>query len=281
MSQALDYPVSVYYSLGSSLALYPADWTGAYSGNLEFAIGETSKETQINIIGDTRLEIFEYIRLGLYGVTNEGNELVLASSSYAEIEIINDDPAELTFHVGQQNKVALMLSNDWINEIISVTPESKPSWLRTGVEMEELPAIPGFYFYVNGLSANPDESLIDETGEFTVQLHSISGELLTEMPITYTLVEGDRDLDGVPNPEDIFPDNPRGATDDDADGIGDEWENEYFGNTTTATESSNSDTDGLLDIEEFDLGTNPNNEDTDNDEVNDDVDLYPLDQNNW
>jgi hypothetical protein len=45
--------------------------------------------------------------------------------------------------------------------------------------------------------------------------------------------------------------------DDDGDGMDDAWERETFGNTTTATPTSQSDTDGVSDRDEFRANTNP------------------------
>ena len=76
----------------------------------------------------------------------------------------------------------------------------------------------------------------------------------------------DSDGDGVNDIDDLFPRNPRGATDSDDDGIGDEWEDEWFGNNddiiqpgdlTTANANSDFDSDGCLDITEFNGGSDP------------------------
>ena len=56
-------------------------------------------------------------------------------------------------------------------------------------------------------------------------------------------------------------------TDSEPDGMWDEWELEQLGNTTTASATSDSDLDGLLDKDEFLYGTNPNNKDSDGDGV--------------
>lgn len=61
----------------------------------------------------------------------------------------------------------------------------------------------------------------------------------------------DIDGDGTPDINDAFPNNPRGATDSDSDGVGDEWETLHFGNLTTADGTSNFDSDGMTDKEEF------------------------------
>ena len=45
--------------------------------------------------------------------------------------------------------------------------------------------------------------------------------------------------------------------DTDADGIPDSWEMRFFGNLTTASATSNSDTDSQTDLEEYAEGTNP------------------------
>ena len=76
----------------------------------------------------------------------------------------------------------------------------------------------------------------------------------------------DIDGDGVLDPLDAFPRNPRGATDSDGDGIGDEWEDRWFGNNngviepgdlTTAGAGTDYDSDDCLDITEFIHGSDP------------------------
>jgi hypothetical protein len=76
----------------------------------------------------------------------------------------------------------------------------------------------------------------------------------------------DTDHDGVRDDQDAFPRNPRGATDSDGDGIGDEWEDRWFGNNndviepgdlTAAGEGTDYDGDDCLDITEFIHGSDP------------------------
>jgi MYXO-CTERM domain-containing protein len=78
--------------------------------------------------------------------------------------------------------------------------------------------------------------------------------------------ELDVDGDGTPDATDAFPNNPEGATDSDADGIGDEWEEKFFGDNDgiveageldVANATSDFDGDGVLDIQEFEQGTDP------------------------
>lgn len=57
--------------------------------------------------------------------------------------------------------------------------------------------------------------------------------------------------------------------DTDGDGNGDNWELTQFGSLTNATASSDSDGDGLLDVDEFAGNTDPNAVDSDGDGMND------------
>lgn len=65
----------------------------------------------------------------------------------------------------------------------------------------------------------------------------------------------DSDDDGTPDVEDDFPHNPYGQTDTDGDGVGDEWEDSWFGDLTTVGATSDSDNDGVTDREEFDMAS--------------------------
>ena len=63
--------------------------------------------------------------------------------------------------------------------------------------------------------------------------------------------------------------------DTDSDGLADSWESTYFGNLNEGA-SGDPDGDGLTNLREYLLGTNPNNPDTDGDGIVDGVDPNPL-----
>jgi hypothetical protein len=71
------------------------------------------------------------------------------------------------------------------------------------------------------------------------------------------ITQGDRDGDGVVDEDDLYPDNPDYASDEDNDGLPDEWENQY-GRTWYFSTTGDRDNDGVKDIDEFFAGTHPN-----------------------
>lgn len=74
---------------------------------------------------------------------------------------------------------------------------------------------------------------------------------------------GDPDGDYATNEEEetasTLPNVRVSAPDSEPDGMGDAWEIHFFGDTTTATDVSDSDNDGISDVDEFANNTNPDN----------------------
>ncbi len=73
-----------------------ADFSGATSGAVTFAVGETSKTIVIHVAGDSNFESNETFSITLSGVTSG---LVLGTS-HAESTILNDDVAPVTMVTG-------------------------------------------------------------------------------------------------------------------------------------------------------------------------------------
>lgn len=63
------------------------------------------------------------------------------------------------------------------------------------------------------------------------------------------------------------------VNDSDSDGLDDSWELSYFPNLTTAIGSGNNDSDGLTNLQEQSVGTNPILSDTDSDTLDDDDEI--------
>jgi len=87
----------------------------------------------------------------------------------------------------------------------------------------------------------------------------------------------DSDFDGVPDNVDLFPADRTKAVDSDLDGLPDSWEIRYGLDPYAEIGSQDDfDVDGLNSVQEYQLGTNPQSEDTDLDGVIDGEDLFPL-----
>jgi hypothetical protein len=141
-------------------------------------------------------------------------------------------------------------------------------------------------------------SLSDGDGSKTIYFKVIDLAGNEANPIYATIIlnttivtnKTDTDADGYPDEVDAFPSDPTEWFDTDDDGYGDnsdafinnsnEWldtDEDGMGNNADPDD----DNDGVSDIDEDIIGTNPLLEDTDGDGYNDEVDDYPLDSTKW
>lgn len=124
----------------------------------------------------------------------------------------------------------------------------------TGLQESSLTAV-----YFNGTNYAAD-GIADVSVDPVAHVISFSTTHFTDF-----LVAGDysdADGDGVPDLDDAFPYNPLGATDSDGDGLGDEWEERWFGDNNGVVEPGELDAanaytdydfDGISDRREFEF----------------------------
>ncbi len=128
-----------------------------------------------------------------------------------------------------------------------------------------------------------------EDGDVSASLtwsSSLSGALGSGASLTTTLLEGVHTITATATDSlgrtgsATLTVTSYGSSDTDADGLADNWEFSNFG-TLAETGSGDFDNDGLLNIDEFTLGTSPTLQDTDGDGLTDgdEVNLYGLDPN--
>lgn len=110
--------------------------------------------------------------------------------------------------------------------------------------------------------------IFNNSGDYPVNLRIYDSAGNNETAVKQIEVIEDTDRDGDPDSIDL---------DDDNDGMPDEWEEEHGLNSTDSDDADiDSDEDGLTNIEEFEVGTDPNNPDSDGDGVLDGKDDNPL-----
>lgn len=248
LSKALEQSVRLSYNFEGSNSVFGQDWRADnQQGTLVFSPGETSKQINIEVIADTRLEVYEFITLNLSVLDNPNSGLAILSG-VTYLEIINDDGNEVVFGSEQGNEIAVMNTTSWNDSSHSLKGE--PLWMSS-YQFCMHNAFENNYLdtcsYI--LTGSPSSDLIGTTGPFTVLANTPRGQ--KEVELTYRIAEGDSDNDGVVNSEDAFPNNAEAHTDVDLDGIGDEWEIATFENLTTATSSSDFDNNGITDLSAF------------------------------
>ncbi len=132
--------------------------------------------------------------------------------------------------------------------------------------------LPALYEMANGM----DDSYAQDASE------DFDGDGLTNLQ---EFVAGsdpsamDSDSDGIIDGEDFAPADDRYRLDADGDGLPNEWELANGLNQFDAWDANDpyfGDSDGLTPLREFELGTDPHNDDSDGDYANDQMDRYPL-----
>jgi hypothetical protein len=101
---------------------------------------------------------------------------------------------------------------------------------------------------------------------------------LEEITLETNPLDPDSDGDGASDGEDGFPLDAAASVDTDGDEQPDEWNEGFTGSLLNPqlTEDLDDDNDGLTDLEEITLGTDPLNPDSDGDGFNDSDDQFPL-----
>ncbi|MFO7991125.1 MAG: NosD domain-containing protein [Thermoplasmata archaeon] len=109
--------------------------------------------------------------------------------------------------------------------------------------------------------------IFEEPGNYTVTLELFDEADNKASHIIECDILADTDRNGIPDVED---------EDDDGDGMPDEWEIEHDLNPKDLSDAElDNDGDGLTNLEEYNAGTDPNNEDTDGDGILDGEDNEP------
>ena len=234
--------LQVHYQLRSSTSQQNIGWeTDTPSGVLVFNTGETAKQVVINILSDTNYELGEEVYFTIQKVDYAGQEYIQAVNS-STLKIINDD--QLIMYADQENSVPVYTNIYGSVDFFALN--NQPSWMaiepawNIGSQMV--------------LTGTPNVESIGTQGTFDLYLAEIDGYnngLTKKHRIEYSILEGDKDADGVPNSQDVFPENSAAQTDSDNDGLGDEWELAQFESLDLAGATTDFDNNGITDLVAF------------------------------
>lgn len=269
LTQAASAPLSIRYQAVSQFFVVDQS-TGNYGvyegGLLEFAAGEIEKKIDVKILGDNNFEAIERINLSLSDLETTAEESILLPSNNALMNIINDDDAMIWF-ANQANTLPIFFTIESLSIEDDIRIENLPSWISIRAEH----VCYSNCQFIPLLTGNPSTDLIGSSGEFELIINLKTEQIRRN--IRYRVTEGDRDNDGILDSSDLFPDNPRGQTDTDSDGLGDEWELANFESLTIANSSSDFDGNGITDLLAFINGSPIS--DRDGDGAADVVDAFP------
>lgn len=252
LSKPLTNTLQVHYQLEGTVSTVGKDWVADQTnGVISFSAGEVEKKILLTVLGDNQFEIEDSLSLILSNIDYAGDDLILLQSQQS-LTITNDDSTQIELRADQENFVAIMDNQYYGFGEVEFT--NQPEWMGYSQQYEYNCDQLGCYEQkILGITGNPPLNTIDESASFEIGMQ-VAGKRITQT-LTYLVTEGDIDNDGVLNSADTFPENPRGQTDSDEDGLGDEWEMANFDSLELADVSSDFDENGITDKSAFENGT--------------------------
>ncbi len=139
-------------------------------------------------------------------------------------------------------------SGDWVT-LTNYTPAATGEWVRLSVKLDY--ALQQWLVCINSQLATNNLGFAVPSTEFTAFKAQSRGSVIDDLRITHTMPDH-VSLDG--------------------DNLPDPWEMEHFGDLDE-TDDGDPDGDGLTNLEEVGYGTNPTLPDTDDDDVNDAIEV--------
>lgn len=252
LSKAASSIVQIQYQVNAELSSYGLDWKiDNRHGVMVFEVGETEKRLPLTVLSDNQYELAESISLNAYAVDYTGEGFILLQNQQSLV-ITNDDVAQIELHAGQDNFVTILDLQDGYFESIELN--NYPEWMSYSQQSQSACD----QFGCNGqqilaITGMPQLEIIGETASFDIEVKA-AGRIIAKT-LTYIITEGDVDNDGTVDSVDAFPENPRGQTDSDTDGLGDEWEIANFDSLILANGTSDFDVNGITDKSAFENHT--------------------------
>lgn len=256
LSEASEEKIVVNFNFNSSASLPKKSWKAhgfdQVNGNRAiFEAGEIEKIVPISVFGNNNLEFIKAIALriehaGYYSSSDQVRPPVIYQNIHT-INITNDD-AEV-IRLGSDENLRVNLAS-WIGgvEDLQVTGDS-PKYF----DHEKIRRGDCNYYCLNysELIVSSTASVANIGESFTLNFSGKYHQAPFNQEVTFQVIEGDTDGDGVLNSADAFPTIANSHTDSDQDGLGDEWEMANFESLELADGTTDFDNNGTTDLQAF------------------------------
>lgn len=256
LSEASEEKIVVNFNFNSSASLPKKSWKAhgfhPVNGNQAiFEAGEIEKIVPISVFGNNSLEFIKAIALriehaGYYSSSDQIRTPVIYQNMHT-INITNDDTEVI--RLGSDENLRVNLAS-WIGgvEDLQVTGDSPEYFGHEKIQRGDCN-----YYCLNysELIASSTASVANIGESFTLNFSGKYHQAPFNQEVTFQVVEGDTDGDGVLNSADAFPTIVNSHTDSDQDGLGDEWEMANFESLELADGTTDFDNNGTTDLQAF------------------------------
>jgi len=198
LSQPATQPVSVNFATREETATAPEDFYGQ-AGTLNFAIGESDKTVQINLVDDNTIENTEFLTVRLYAANN-----AIVDTPETTVTIQDDDTGGTAPSLSIES---LSVGESSSNAVLTVSlsgPATQPVDVKVATQTGTATKGQDYYgmfrqlnFAIGETSKTVSVTIVDDsqseaTETFGVRLFGASGAAISSSPATVSIIDDDQ-----------------------------------------------------------------------------------------